>query len=67
MEVAGTADSKEAKRLARPILDQWEREFSEVRKARIFTDVELTQYGPDILSCSQKMNVFGGRFLMTSN
>jgi hypothetical protein len=37
----GTADSKEAKRLARPILDQWEREFSEVRKPRIFTDAEL--------------------------
>lgn len=37
----GTADFKEAKRLARPILDQWEREFSEVRKARIFTDAEL--------------------------
>jgi len=37
----GTTDPKEAKRLARPILDQWEREFAEVRKPRILTDAEL--------------------------
>lgn len=37
----GTTDPKEAKRLARPILDQWEREFAEVRKPRILTEAEL--------------------------
>ena len=37
----GTTDPKEAKRLARPILDQWEREFADIRKPRILTDVEL--------------------------
>jgi len=37
----GTTDPKEAKRLARPISDQWEREFAEVRKPRILTEAEL--------------------------
>lgn len=36
-----TTDPKEARRLARPILDQWEQEFAEVRKPRILTEVEL--------------------------
>ena len=37
----GSSDPKEAKRLARAIFDQWEREFAEVRKPRIFTEAEL--------------------------
>jgi hypothetical protein len=36
-----SSDPKEAKRLARPIFDQWEREFAEVRKPRILTEEEL--------------------------
>ena len=36
-----TTDPKEARRLARPILDQWEQEFAEVRKPRILTEAEL--------------------------
>lgn len=37
----GTPDAREAKRLARPIVDQWEREFAERRQARQLTDGEL--------------------------
>jgi hypothetical protein len=36
-----SSDPKEAKRLARPIFDEWEREFAEVRKLRILTEEEL--------------------------
>ena len=37
----GTTDPHEAKRRVRPILDQWEREFAEIRKPRALTEAEL--------------------------
>ncbi len=37
----GTSDAREAKRLARPVLDQWEREFDERRQVRQLTEGEL--------------------------
>jgi integrase len=37
----GTTDPQEAKRRVRPVLDQWEREFAEVRKPRALTETEL--------------------------
>ena len=37
----GTSDSKEAKRLARAVLQQWEREFDTVSAKRTLTDHEL--------------------------
>ncbi len=36
-----TPDAREAKRLARPIVEQWEREFEERRQARQLTDAEF--------------------------
>lgn len=37
----GTTDAREAKRLARPVIDQWEREFEEKRQVRQLTEGEL--------------------------
>ena len=36
-----TSDAREAKRLARPIMDQWEREFEERRQVRQLSEGEL--------------------------
>ncbi len=37
----GTTDAREAKRLARPVMDQWEREFEERRQVRQLSEGEL--------------------------
>lgn len=36
-----TSDAREAKRLARPVMDEWERKFDEMRQARTLTEAEL--------------------------